>query len=181
MQPCAIGEVGEMWAGGDCVTAGYLHNDQLNQDRYRPDPFLGNGRKMFRTRDLGRWTENGELEHFGRTDDQVKIRGFRVELDSVSAALESVPSCLRAVTMKLDNRNLVAFVSPQSVDVESARQAVESSLPYYCVPAMVIAMDEFPVTSRGKVDKRALMEMAASQQPLPEQNTIVKQLEAVSC
>ncbi len=110
MKPCAIGEVGEMWAGGDCVSAGYLNNDELNQERYAPDPFLGNGRKMFRTRDLGRWLENGELEHLGRTDDQVKIRGFRVELDSVSTALESVPHCTQAVTLKFDNQSLVAFV-----------------------------------------------------------------------
>lgn len=182
MEPCAIGDVGEMWAGGDCVTAGYLDNDALNKDRYRPDPFLGNGRKMFRTRDLGRWTDNGELEHFGRTDDQVKIRGFRVELDAVSAALESVPSCLRAVTLKLDNRNLVAFVSPRSTDIDNARQAVESSLPYYCVPAIIIAMDEFPVTSRGKVDKRALMQLVTDhQQQQPEQAAPTKQLEAVPC
>jgi amino acid adenylation domain-containing protein len=179
MQPCAIGEVGEMWAGGDCVTAGYLHNDRLNQERYKPDPFLGNGRLMFRTRDLGRWTPNGELEHFGRTDDQVKIRGFRVELDSVSAVLESVPSCVRAITMKLDNRNLVSFVSPQSVCIDSARQAVESKLPYYCVPAMVIAMDEFPVTSRGKVDKRALMRLAEERQEMEKIHPEL--LEAVPC
>ncbi|MFZ0544956.1 MAG: AMP-binding protein, partial [Candidatus Promineifilaceae bacterium] len=179
MQPCAIGEVGEMWAGGDCVTAGYLHNDRLNEERYKPDPFLGNGRRMFRTRDLGRWTAEGELEHFGRTDDQVKIRGFRVELDSVSAVLESIPSCTRAVTMKLDNRNLVSFVTPQTVDVECARQAVESSLPYYCVPALVIAMEEFPMTSRGKVDKRALMGMATGYQQ--SQAVQPEQLEAVPC
>ena len=87
----AIGETGEMWAGGDCVSAGYLHNPALNAERYAPDPFLGNGRMMFRTRDLGRWTPDGELEHLGRTDDQVKVRGgFRVELDSVSTVLESV-------------------------------------------------------------------------------------------
>ncbi|MEZ4664800.1 MAG: AMP-binding protein [Caldilineaceae bacterium] len=98
LQPLPIGEIGEMWAGGDCVTAGYLHNPQLTCERYAPDPFLGGGRMMFRTRDLGRWTPDGDLEHFGRTDDQVKIRGFRVELDSVSAALESVPNCKRAVT-----------------------------------------------------------------------------------
>ncbi len=73
-----------MWAGGDCVSAGYLDNPALNAERYAPDPFLGGGRRMFRTRDLGRWTPDGELEHLGRTDDQVKVRGFRVELDSVS-------------------------------------------------------------------------------------------------
>ena len=160
MQPCAIGEIGEMWAGGDCVSAGYLHNDKLNAERYAPDPFLGNGRKMFNTRDLGRWTPKGELEHFGRSDDQVKVRGFRVELDSVSAALESVSTCKRAVTLKFDNRNLVGFVSPTTVDPEVAKQAVADALPYYCVPAFVLAMEELPMTSRGKIDKRLLMEMA---------------------
>ncbi|MCA9958580.1 MAG: AMP-binding protein, partial [Anaerolineales bacterium] len=57
MEPCAIGEIGEMWAGGDCVSAGYIGNEPLTHERYAPDPFLGNGRIMFRTRDLGRWTE----------------------------------------------------------------------------------------------------------------------------
>jgi amino acid adenylation domain-containing protein len=164
MRPCPIGQVGEMWAGGDCVSAGYLDNPRLNAERYAPDPFLGDGRMMFRTRDLGRWTPEGELEHLGRTDDQVKIRGFRVELDSVSSVLESVPSCTRAVTLKLDSRNLVAFVRPQTVDVDAARQAVEMALPYYCVPSFVVAMDEFPMTSRGKVDKKALMRIAIERQ-----------------
>lgn len=160
MEPCAIGEIGEMWAGGDCVSAGYIGNEALTKERYRPDPFLGNGRLMFRTRDLGRWTPDGELEHFGRTDDQVKIRGFRVELDSVSAALESVPTCRRAVALKFDSRYLVAFVSPLTVDVEVAREVVAAALPYYCTPKFVIALEELPMTSRGKIDKRALMQRA---------------------
>ena len=164
MQPCTIGEVGEMWAGGDCVTAGYLHNADLTNERYAPDPFLGNGRVMFRTRDLGRWTEDGELEHFGRTDDQVKIRGFRVELDSVSAILESVPLCKRAVTLKLNDRDLVAFVSPQTVDTDAAREAVAAALPYYCTPAFVLALEELPMTSRGKIDKKGLLQRAAENQ-----------------
>jgi non-ribosomal peptide synthetase component E (peptide arylation enzyme) len=81
--------------------------------------------------------------------------------------------------MKLDNRNLVSFVSPQSVCIDSARQAVESKLPYYCVPAMVIAMDEFPVTSRGKVDKRALMRLAEERQEMEKIHPEL--LEAVPC
>ena len=166
LQPCPIGEVGEMWAGGDCVSAGYIGNEQLTDERYRPDPFLGNGRMMFRTRDLGRWTMDGELEHLGRTDDQVKVRGFvvprgfRVELDSVSAILESVPNCKRAVSLKLDNRHLVGFVSPLAVDIKAAQTAVAEALPYYCTPKFIIALEELPMTSRGKIDKRALMQMA---------------------
>lgn len=172
LKACAIGEIGEMWAGGDCVSAGYIANDELNADRYRPDPFLV-GRKMFRTRDLGRWTIDGELEHFGRTDDQVKIRGFRVELDSVSNILESAPGCKQAVTLKLNDRNLVAFVSPKSVDIELAKKAVAEKLPYYCTPAMIIALDELPVTSRGKIDKRLLTAMAVERQDLADHHKVI--------
>ena len=160
LQPLPIGEVGEMWAGGDCVSKGYIGNEELTSERYRPDPFLGGGRMMFRTRDLGKWTPEGELEHYGRTDDQVKIRGFRVELDSVSAALESTPNCKRAVALKLDSRHLVGFVSPRTVDVEAAKQAVADQLPYYCTPKFIIDLEELPKTPRGKIDKRRLLEMA---------------------
>ena len=178
LQPCAIGEAGEMWAGGDCVSAGYLNNDELNRERYLPDPFLGHGRRMFRTRDLGRWLSNGELEHLGRTDDQVKIRGFRIELDSVSAILETVPPCTQAVTLKFDNHSLVAFVCPGTVNTGAATKAVEQALPYYCIPSMVIALDEFPITSRGKVDKHALMTLAVEH--LEAQNNELHMVKVVS-
>lgn len=157
-QPCKIGETGEMWAGGDCVTLGYLDNNQLTLERYADDPFLGNGKRMFNTRDLGRWCENGELEHLGRTDDQVKIRGFRVELDSVSALLENQPNCTRAVTLKYDDQTLVAFMMPANVDTEAAKSAVSAKLPYYCVPETIRSLDELPFTDRGKIDKRRLLE-----------------------
>jgi len=155
-----IGDVGEMWAGGDCVSAGYLANDALNAERYRADPFLGGRRMMFRTRDLGRWTPDGQLEHLGRTDDQVKVRGFRVELDSVSRVLETTRDCRQAATLKLDDRHLIGFVTPRSVDVDAARAHVAARLPYYCVPEFILALDELPQTSRGKIDKRALLDIA---------------------
>lgn len=164
MLPCKIGEIGEMWAGGDCVSAGYIKNEKLTDERYKPDPFLGKGRMMFRTRDLGRWNENGELEHFGRTDDQVKINGFRVELDSISTAIESVKSCQQAVTLKLDNKNLVAFVTPSTIDLDQVNKAIADLLPYYCAPSMIIKLDELPMTSRGKIDKKALTVIAVKAQ-----------------
>lgn len=159
LMPLPIGDKGEMWAGGDCVTAGYLANRELTDDRYRPDPFRP-GHMMFRTRDLGRWTPEGELEHFGRVDDLVKIRGFRVELDGVSTALESAECCVRAVTLKFDNRNLVSFISPATASVEVARSKVADKLPYYCMPTVVLALPELPRTPRGKLDKRLLLQLA---------------------
>ncbi|MFI0514540.1 amino acid adenylation domain-containing protein [Streptomyces sp. WSLK1-5] len=159
-RPLPIGAVGEMWAGGAGVSAGYLDNPALNAERYAPDPFLGGGHRMFRTRDLGRWTPDGQLEHLGRTDDQVKVRGFRVELDSVSSVLESVEGCARAVTLKRDDRTLVSFVCPADVDPERARRAVAEVLPYYCVPESVMPLPFLPETDRGKIDKAALLRTA---------------------
>ncbi|WP_156723744.1 amino acid adenylation domain-containing protein [Streptomyces apocyni] len=158
-RPVPIGQSGEMWAGGDCVSAGYLGNPALTAERYAPDPFLGGDRLMFRTRDLGRWTPGGELVHLGRTDDQVKIRGFRVEPDAVSAVLESLPGCTRAVTLKRDPRSLVSFVCPQDVDTAAAREAVAAVLPYYCVPDAVVPLAALPETDRGKADKAALLRL----------------------
>ncbi|GAB5437594.1 AMP-binding protein [Falsiruegeria mediterranea] len=160
LRPLPIGHKGEMWAGGDCVTAGYLANPELTADRYRPDPFRP-GHVMFRTRDLGRWTETGVLEHFGRVDDLVKVRGFRVELDSVSGALEASECCEQAVTLKFDNRNLVSFISPIRACPKRAAASVAERLPYYCSPTFVMPLDGLPRTPRGKLDKRLLLKMAA--------------------
>jgi len=156
LRPCPIGEIGEMWAGGACVTDGYLGNDALTAERYRPDPFLGGTHRMFRTRDLARWTPDGQLEHHGRTDDQVKIRGFRVELDAVTSALEQTPGCTHASAVLHDDR-LVGFVSPATVQPEVARRVVGELLPYYYAPTLIVAVDKLPVTERGKIDRRALV------------------------
>lgn len=78
----------------------------------------------------------------------------------MSAVLESVPSCTHAVALKLDSRNLAAFVCPRSVDTHVARQMVAAALPYYCTPSLIVAMDAFPLTGRGKVDKRVLLNLA---------------------
>lgn len=159
LNPMPFGEKGEMWAGGACVTQGYLGNDVLNAERYRPDPFRP-GQLMFRTKDLGRWTAYGELRHCGRVDDLVKIRGFRVELDGVSRALEKTDGCAQAVTLKYDDRTLVAFISPAQIDPNKAMKTVGDQLPYYCVPKSVIAIEHLPKTARGKLDKRLLLALA---------------------
>ncbi|MDE9451698.1 AMP-binding protein [Aliiroseovarius sp. Z3] len=162
LSPLPIGAKGTMWAGGDCVTAGYLANPKLTDERYRPDPFRP-GHMMFNTRDLGSWTDDGELLHHGRVDDLVKVCGFRVELDGVSAALEASEGCEQAVTLKYDNRNLVSFISPATADPDLATQSVEATLPYYNKPSLVMVLDELPRTARGKIDKRLLLEMAKAE------------------
>ena len=163
-RPLPIGAVGEMWAGGAGVSLGYLNNPALNQARYAPDPFLGGDQRMFRTRDLGCWTADGQLEHHGRVDDQVKILGFRVELDAISTLLEAQPACSQGVTLKLDDRTVISFVCPAVVDVGAARAQLSAVLPYYSVPAFILALDSLPMTSRGKVDKATLLAQAQAYQ-----------------
>ena len=162
LSPTPIGEIGIMWAGGDCVTKGYINNEELNAKKYADDPFLNNGNKMFNTGDLGRWNEFGELIHYGRVDDQVKIKGFRVELDSISKIIEGFSNVKRAVTLK-HQTYLVAFVSLHSNNdketlLQSIQEAIQENLPYYYLPDEFVFLEELPKTSRGKIDKRKLKE-----------------------
>lgn len=164
-RPVEVGAIGEMWAGGSCVTAGYLGNPELTAERYAPDPFIGG--TMFRCRDLVSWTSDGRLLHHGRTDDQVKVRGFRVELDAVTGAIESAPGIEHATTALVDG-GLVSWVVPSdsggdarvSSDLleEAARRSVRASLPYYYEPDRILVIDSLPMTDRGKVDKSSLLD-----------------------
>ncbi len=159
--PLNIGEIGIMWAGGNCVTNGYINNFELNDKRYANDIFLKKGGKMFNTGDLGKWNTNGELIHYGRIDDQVKIKGFRVELDAISKIIENFNEVKRAVTLKHKNY-LIAFVSLSDNNtpniIDRFKEAIEEQLPYYYVPSVFKLLDELPKTSRGKIDKRILKE-----------------------
>ncbi|EAU85234.1 nonribosomal peptide synthetase 12 [Coprinopsis cinerea okayama7 len=159
MSPVPIGEPGLMWAGGACVTKGYLNLPDKTAERYIPDPFANDGSMMFNTGDLGRWHMNGTLIPLGRIDNQVKVKGFRVELDGVAAAIESCPGVQVATALLIDEE-LWGFATPSSLDVESAKAAALKVQPYYAVPTRFLTMDEFPKTANGKTDKRVLRQMA---------------------
>lgn len=162
--PRPIGEIGEVWVGGAGVTAGYVGDLDLTARRYRPDPFLGGGHRMFRTGDRGRWTEGGELEHHGRAGDQVEVLGYRFELNAVTEALEGAAGCERATTLVHDGR-LVGFISPGTAAPDVARRAVSQRLPHYCVPALIVPVDTLPTTDRGRVDRRALLSCLDGRRP----------------
>ncbi|MET9230195.1 AMP-binding protein [Lentzea sp. NPDC003310] len=161
LEPLPVGEVGEIWVGGAGVTAGRLDG---TTPHHRPDPFLGGGRAMFRTRDLGRWTADGLLERHGRSGDQVEVLGYRFELDTVTAALEDTADCERAATLVHDGR-LVGFISPRTAAPDQARRAVSRRLPHYCVPTLIVPLDALPTTERGKVDRRALLSCLDGRRP----------------
>ncbi|KAF7175100.1 hypothetical protein CNMCM7691_006504 [Aspergillus felis] len=166
--PVAIGEAGTMWAGGAGVTRGYLGQPEKTAERYRYDPFVDDGHSMmFNTGDLARWLPDGNLETLGRNDDQVKIKGFRVELDGVSASLASFPGVTEAVAIMVEG-DLVAFVTPQALDLQEIQVHLKARLPYYAIPTQVNRVDAFPLTPNGKIDKRALAQLCRPQGKTPQ-------------
>ncbi|KAJ6508825.1 hypothetical protein C8R45DRAFT_815587 [Mycena sanguinolenta] len=152
--PVPTGTIGVMWASGAGVSSGYVNRPELTSQRYILDPFAGDG-FMFNTGDLGCWTPHGNLEHHGRIDDQVKVKGFRVELDGIAAIMENCPNVSQAVVL-LVGHELCGFVYPQSVDLDTVKLFTAQRLPYYSVPTKYFAVDTFPKTSNGKVDKLCL-------------------------
>ncbi|KAJ6457019.1 putative nonribosomal peptide synthetase [Mycena vitilis] len=161
-RPVPIGETGCMWVGGIGVSNGYLNLEDKTAERYRLDPFVGGGAMMFNTGDLGRWRSDGQLDHLGRADDQVKVKGFRVELDGVASAMRTHAPVQSAVAVLIDTE-LWGFVSPSTVDLSLVRDAVAAVQAYHAVPTQYLAIDEFPMTKNGKIDKRALVIYAEGQ------------------
>ncbi|MBG1265934.1 non-ribosomal peptide synthase/polyketide synthase [Nostoc sp. WHI] len=164
LQPVPIGVRGEMYVGGAGVTRGYLNRPELTQQRFISNPFAEvGGSRLYRTGDLARYLPNGELEYLGRIDNQVKIRGFRIELGEIEGLLAQHPAVWEnAVVVREDERGdkrLVAYIVPkpeQSTTVQELRQFLGNQLPSYMIPNAFMLLESLPLTSNGKIDRRAL-------------------------
>jgi amino acid adenylation domain-containing protein/non-ribosomal peptide synthase protein (TIGR01720 family) len=167
------GVAGELYIGGGGLARGYLNRPELTGERFVPDPFAvaaklttGNAR-MYKTGDLVRWQPDGTLEYIGRNDDQVKIRGYRVELGEIEHVLSAMEGIRQACVLVKEKENgpiaakyLVAYCVPNSsgdpITQEMIMERLLKQLPGYMVPAAVIMLDAFPLTTNGKLNKRAL-------------------------
>src|SRR5438309_10393098 len=114
-QPAPIGVPGEIYLGGAGVARGYLNRSELTAQRFIPDPFRTTpGARLYRSGDLARRVENGDIEYIGRIDHQVKIRGIRIELGEIEATLAGHPAGRQAVAMVWEDepgdKRLVAYV-----------------------------------------------------------------------
>jgi putative pyridoxal-dependent aspartate 1-decarboxylase len=154
------GVVGEVCIAGDCVADGYLNTDKSGKPRFIESPFC-EGERLFRTGDLGKWQEDGNIELVGRLDDQIKIRGNRVELGEIENALlahEAITE-IAVVAKAFDGDDLelaVYFVAQGEFDVQEIREFLSLRLPQYMMPDYFIQLDEMPLMSSGKVNKGAL-------------------------
>jgi amino acid adenylation domain-containing protein len=163
LQPVPVGVAGDLYIGGDCLAQGYLNRPELTSERFIPDPLSSSGERLYKTGDLARYFGSGDLEFLGRADFQVKIRGFRVELGEVEAALLSQPGVREVACVAHPDpsgqRSLVAYLVAEKgakLDEDSLRAALGRSLPDFMLPSHFIFLDGMPVSSNGKLDRKAL-------------------------
>jgi len=163
LNPVPMGVAGELYIGGELLARGYVNRPELTAERFIANPFV-EGTRLYRTGDIVRWNERGQLEYLGRIDDQIKVRGFRVELGEVESQLLQVPGVREAVVVARDTpqgMQLAGYVSGhpgQKLDGSTLRQALKTILPDYMVPSAITVLDRLPLNANGKIDRRALPE-----------------------
>jgi amino acid adenylation domain-containing protein len=164
-QLCPVGVVGEICVGGDGLARGYLNNEALTSEKFVAHPSL-EGKHIYRTGDLGKWQADGNIAFIGRKDEQVKIRGYRIELGEIENALQSYTGIESAVVIVKGSdaeKELVAYiVSSEELNAADIRSHVSQSLPAYMLPDHFVSLDELPLNSNGKVDRKQLPDAAGA-------------------
>ncbi|MFI9379909.1 non-ribosomal peptide synthase/polyketide synthase [Kutzneria sp. NPDC052558] len=150
LRPVPVGVAGELHIAGVQLARGYLNRPGLTAASFIANPF-GPGR-LYATGDRVRWTVDGSLEYLGRIDEQVKVRGFRIEPGEIEAALLRLPEVSQAAVVVRDGR-LVGYIVSSTDDL---RDQLRESLPDYLVPTVFVRLDALPVTTTGKIDRKAL-------------------------
>jgi amino acid adenylation domain-containing protein len=166
LQLLPTGISGDLYIGGEGLARGYREQPQLTEEKFIAHPFRA-GARLYATGDVGRRLADGSIEFLGRSDEQVKIRGYRVELAEIEHVLLKHPLINAAVVVTLaaeDGTNfLVGYVVLSGpVTATELRLYVKEVLPDYMVPGYFITLNELPVSSNGKIDKKRLPALGES-------------------
>ncbi len=166
-----IGVTGELYVGGDCVGRGYINDEEKTREAFVENPFMP-GEILYKSGDLARFLPDGNIEFLGRVDSQVKVRGFRIELGEIETALckyEKLKDA--AVTVSKNGKELIAYVVPQNHEPNIANEIknyLNKKLPEYMIPSQIVLMEKLPLSSNGKLNRKAL--------PEPEINSTNKEI-----
>lgn len=157
-----IGIPGELYISGAGVARGYMNSQELTSSAFMEDCYH-EGMRMYRTGDLVKWTEEGTIKYLGRFDDQVKIRGFRIELGEIEKQLLKHKDIKEAAVLARDNdfdsKYLCAYLTTDSkISIDEIRRYLLEELPEYMIPSYFVQLDQLPVTTNGKVDRKLLPE-----------------------
>jgi len=161
LQPVPQGTVGSLYIAGDNLARGYLGRAALTADRFIPDPFGPAGSRMYFSGDLARQSDGGRIEFLGRIDHQIKLRGFRIEPGEIEATLLTLPGVESAVVILREDEpgrpQLVAYVTgPAAPNVATLQEGLGQRLPSYMLPTWITHLESLPLTTNGKVDRKAL-------------------------
>lgn len=163
-QAVVSGEQGEIYVGGISIAREFLNQAELTREKFFPDPFSDiEHARMYRTGDMGKQLDDGNIQNLGRQDNQVKLRGFRIELDEIQTALLQHSGLKHAVALVIEsvqgNKQLVAYLVGQEGKVPGVfelRTFLSRSLPEYMIPHAFVFLEKFPHTNSGKLDRKAL-------------------------
>ncbi|MFF3786214.1 amino acid adenylation domain-containing protein [Streptomyces sp. NPDC001933] len=162
MELVPLGVPGELCIGGRGVARGYVGLPALTAERFVPDPYGGDGGRLYRTGDIVRYRPDGRLEFLGRSDHQVKLRGFRIELNEIQNVLLQHPEVDSAVAVLREDRpgdaRIIGYFTAPEPELRTSdlRQWLAERLPEYMVPALLVQLDALPQTANGKIDRNAL-------------------------
>ena len=177
-QPVPIGLTGQLYISGVGLARGYLNNPELTEEKFIPHPFI-EGERLYKSGDLARWLPDGNIEFLGRIDHQLKIRGFRIEAGEIEQTLLTHPLIQSAVVIAYEidnNKELVVYLvsKEESVlpDIPTLHSFLAESLPDYMIPAYFVGLDSLPLTSSGKVNRKAL--------PAPDSGSLASRMTYVS-
>lgn len=172
--PCPTGVPGELWIGGGGVARGYAADAERTAAAFHNLPGIG---RVYRTGDLGVFSDKGYIEFLGRVDRQVKIAGHRIELGEIESVLAGSPLVLSSIAgtfERIGRPNLYCAYLPSSGSVTEAdvHRELSQHLPDYMIPQVLLPLEELPVTLNGKVDYRALSEWAAAGEDRPTESDV---------
>lgn len=165
---CPPGVAGELLIGGAGLSIGYLNRDDLTTEKFITNPFDKEDKsKVYRTGDLVKLNSKMQLEFLGRIDNQVKIRGYRIELEEIENVIkknEAVKDCAVVVKEVNNDKKIIAYLVLKSKlseenlpsEINSIRDVAIRNLPDYMIPALIIPIEQFPLTPNNKIDKKAL-------------------------
>jgi len=156
-----VGCIGEVCIGGKGVTKGYNNRPELTEEKFIP---FREGVKVYKTGDLGRIQNNGNIELFGRMDNQLKVRGFRIEAGEIESLLLNIAGIREAVVkaheFSAGDQRLVAFLNIEpgfSMANEEITKILGKILPVYMIPSFYQKMEGFPRMPNGKINRKALV------------------------
>lgn len=170
LNKCPLGVEGELYIAGQGLALGYWNDLEKTQEKFINHPKTNI--RLYKTGDLGRYLQDGNIEFLGRQDHQVKIRGYRIELGEISSVLSKLDAIDDVVVSRITKEttdDIAVFIKLNNMQVsdsfneQTIREHLKEYLPEYMIPKYILFTDNFPLTANGKVDSASLSQLITAE------------------